>query len=823
MKFILSIAFILSYFIVTANSFKGVVFDSKNNEPLPYVTVIIKGTTTGTMTDLSGKFLIDKELKPEDIIQISFIGYKSIEIKYDTIANIEFLPIFLEHEEIAIEEIQVSPDNSYARSIIKNIVKNRKRNNPDNFEIIKFNKYSRESIFLTNLGFEITKKRAFRNNKNAFITQTDSTVAMPVFFSEQQTTNHINKEKRIDETEVVDTKTQSLMPNIQNTINTVVSEKLTTSINFYDNQTNVLSRGFPSPISWNNQIFYNTYLVDSLIKDEIKYYRFDFYPKSYRSTAFKGYYWVDGYSFALTEIYAKLPATANVNFVKSFEALVYYQKVEKYKWFYKSQKIKLELSVSTSEINEKQTINLTVQNMSDYYNIQTGGDTSELASIKNLHPANKLYTNYEKIPFDSLETRAYEGIKTLRNNKTIKTISRFSDMAINGYYNLNKIDLGSYMDIYRKNAIEGDRWTLPLRTSEKMFEKFSVGGYVGYGFKDKEIKYGAKMNYELPWKRRTILTLKYDEEYYALTKDKFIEFIRENPYEAGGGNVMSSITTRVPNPYLLKQHKMSFTFQHQLARDIGILVRPFFSRYYSNANVPFIKNGNYINHFDNYGIATNFRFSFNQPFDDGYFYRVYYGNQKPVIHLSTVFAKASFFNGNKNVTKPYLNINVSLKNRVNFGPAFLKVLFNVGYIIGDVPFPLLHMPRGTQDLGFARYHYNLLYNSSFAADLYSNLHLSLNGGGSMFGKIPLIKKLNLREIISFKSFWGTLTGDHASVMDVPDFLHKPLSTPYMELGFGITNIFKVVRVEYIRRLNSTDFYNQFSSKHGVRLRIEVSF
>jgi len=164
MKFILSIAFILSYFIVTANSFKGVVFDSKNNEPLPYVTVIIKGTTTGTMTDLSGKFLIDKELKPEDIIQISFIGYKSIEIKYDTIANIEFLPIFLEHEEIAIEEIQVSPDNSYARSIIKNIVKNRKRNNPDKFDLII------TDITMPKLGgIELAEKVRELNSQQIFI------------------------------------------------------------------------------------------------------------------------------------------------------------------------------------------------------------------------------------------------------------------------------------------------------------------------------------------------------------------------------------------------------------------------------------------------------------------------------------------------------------------------------------------------------------------------------------------------------------------------------------------------------------------------------
>jgi hypothetical protein len=331
------------------------------------------------------------------------------------------------------------------------------------------------------------------------------------------------------------------------------------------------------------------------------------------------------------------------------------------------------------------------------------------------------------------------------------------------------------------------------------------------------------MKYQLPTKRRTILSLKFDYDYYALTKDKFIEFIRENPFEAGGGNIASSVTTRVPNPYLLKQKKINITLERQLGKDVGLTLRPFWKKYYSNVNMPFVHNGNKMSSFSNYGILTNFRFSFGQPFDDGFFYRVYYGNQKPVIHLSALFGKYSFKEGNSTTSKPYLNVNLSVKNRVNFGAAFARLLLNIGYVAGDVPYPLLFTPRGTQDLGYARYHYNLLHNSSFAADLYANFHMSVNGGGTILGKLPIIKKLNLRETLTFKSFWGKQLGSHNSVMDVPDFLRKPLSVPYMEMGLGITNIFKVLRIEYIYRLNQAKIYNQFSSKHGVRVRIEVSF
>jgi hypothetical protein len=285
---------------------------------------------------------------------------------------------------------------------------------------------------------------------------------------------------------------------------------------------------------------------------------------------------------------------------------------------------------------------------------------------------------------------------------------------------------------------------------------------------------------------------------------------------------MSSVTTRVPNPYMVKQEKLSLTLEYQFRKDIGLLVRPLVNRFFRNANVPFIKDDKSFNYFDNFGFLTDIRFSFNQPFDDGFFSRIYFGNQKPVIHLSALVANTVLYDSEKQV-HPYINIDASLKSRVNFGPAYLRMMFNVGYISGKVPYPLLFMTRGTQDLGFARYHYNLLYNSSFIADLYTNVHLSLNGGGLFFGKLPGIKKLNLREVISFKSFWGQLREDHSAVLEIPGFLREPLSVPYMEAGIGITNIFKVIRIEYIRRLNQGDIYDQFSSKHGVRLRVEISF
>lgn len=805
---------------------KGIIYDSNTHELLPFVSIWIKGTTKGTTCNENGEFDLTADISDKSVIVFSYLGYKNKEVLYSTVKNQNIIKVYMTEETLEIEEIVVKPDNSQARALVRAIIKNKKHNNFEDYDIADYKEYTRRSVFLCNLNKDITERKIFKSSADAFIMQSDSTVAMPIFLSEQHISHKVDKNQDLDKHETLKKKAECVMPQLQNIVNTVVSRKITSDINFYNNQIVIMQRGFPSPVAWNNQLFYNIYLTDSTVVNGVKRYKLDFYPKSYRSTAFKGHLWVDSKTYAITEIHAKLPNSANVNFVNEFEAHIFYKQLTPNKWFPKLQKIKSRLTLSKSEKKKKTKLNFTVQKITDYHDIVVPENRMNyMQSIKNITNKSDLeqIESYQIIPYDSLEVLAYNGINKLKDNKTIKHISRFSDMTLNGYYNLNKIDIGSYMDIYRRNEIEGSRLTLPMRTSEKLFKNFSVGGYIGYGFKDKAFKYGGKLNYKLNTKASSTIALKYDYDYYSLTNDRFVEFIRENPYEAGGGNVISSVTTRVPNPYMIKQQKISFTYESQFNNDIGLLLRPFYGTYYHNYNIPFIHNGTSISKFNNYGLMADVRFSFGQPFDEGFFYKIYYGNDKPVIHLSAIVGNASFKYKGKNINKTYANINASMKSRINIGPAFIKAMLNAGYIMGDVPYPLLHASRGTRDLGFARYHYNLLHNTSFVSDLYTNVHISLNGGGTLFGKLPLIKKLNLRETLSFKSFWGKLRNGHKSAFDIPHFVTEPTTVPYMEVGAGITNIFKVIRVEYITRINSGDIYNKFSSKHGVRLRIEVSF
>lgn len=91
-------------------SIKGRVVEALNNEPMPFVNVIVSGTSVGTITDAEGNFEL-KGLKPGFVrVQASFIGYHSAlssEIEVSN-AKIVFIEIRMEKRDAEIEEVTVN-------------------------------------------------------------------------------------------------------------------------------------------------------------------------------------------------------------------------------------------------------------------------------------------------------------------------------------------------------------------------------------------------------------------------------------------------------------------------------------------------------------------------------------------------------------------------------------------------------------------------------------------------------------------------------------------------------------------------------------------
>lgn len=805
---LLLLAFLCPAGISLAQSISGKILDAASHTPLPFVNIRLDSGEVGGFSDIDGRFSLPADAGDTVQIAFSYLGYASI----DTLAiqSEDSIMVVMYENDVQIEEVVIRPDYSYDRYLFKQILARKTANNPEKNPKGDYLDYARTFVCRTNLDNDTKEKRLFKGSESAFIQESDSSLLMPVFFSEE-VTQHGSAGS-----EVIRSKTDGILEQMDQQIQSIINGNFAAQLNFYDEQLAFLKRGFPSPLARGARLFYNIYVVDSAEIDGSKRYKFDFYPKNSHATTFKGSFWVEDSTFALTRVTAALPNSANLNFVRDVAVDISYRKGPDGTWFYDGQTLEMKVSLNKKAESKGKKQSYLIRKTMDYQMPeawQSGvGEGQSIASLSD----QAAFKHLRRTKLDTFELQARDGIATLGENPYVKTVDRLAAMSFTGYLNLGIVDLGPVFDYYRRNAIEGHRFTLSARTSQKLSRSFSVGGYVGLGLKNKEFKYGGQLNLLLSETGRTTLSLNYSDDYFALARNPYIEFVRENPFSQGDGNPISNFTSTL-NPFILGKKDLSLSLQLQLKNDIGLLVRPFYKRYQETELLKFAESDGQS--FDNRGVLLDARFSFHQKYDDLYFDRFYYGNHKPVIHLTAELGQ----NVIRQKATPYARLQASVKNRFSLGVTSTRMLWDVGYIAGKVPYPLLHLPQGSSSLGLGRYNYSLLNHGSFASNLYTNLYLATNGGGIIFNRLPLVKQLNLRESLSFKAFYGSLLQGKDGPVHLPKGIFAAPKNPYMEVGVGVSNIFKVLRVEYVHRLGDGPILNQVSSKSGIRARIQVTF
>jgi hypothetical protein len=155
-----------------------------------------------------------------------------------------------------------------------------------------------------------------------------------------------------------------------------------------------------------------------------------------------------------------------------------------------------------------------------------------------------------------------------------------------------------------------------------------------------------------------------------------------------------------------------------------------------------------------------------------------------------------------------------------------------GYIFGKLPYPLLTIHRANQSYAYQLDSYNLMNFLEFVSDRYASINIDHNFNGFIFNKIPLFKRLKLREVAAFKVLYGGLRPENDPYRDpsliqfTKDGQGVPVTytlgkRPYMEGSIGIANIFKILRIDLVKRF--TYLNNPIVSELGIRGRFKFDF
>jgi hypothetical protein len=210
-------------------------------------------------------------------------------------------------------------------------------------------------------------------------------------------------------------------------------------------------------------------------------------------------------------------------------------------------------------------------------------------------------------------------------------------------------------------------------------------------------------------------------------------------------------------------------------------------------------------------------FAYREKFLLGKFERVSLGTRAPSLDLELTYG----FRGFMGSSHDYFKVQLQVSDKLELNPAGnMKIRITAGRIFGNLPYPLLKLHEGNETYAYDPEAFNMMNYYEFVSDKYVSVFAEHHFQGFFLNKIPLLRRLHLREVVSGSFLAGGLDPVNRSVMEFPAGLHE-LKEPYYEAGAGLENIFRFLRIDVMWRfsyLNHPDV-----QKIGVRATMQFNF
>jgi hypothetical protein len=762
----------------------GQVLNRTDKTPIQQVNIYFKNSTQVVQSNEEGYFVIRTRGNYNTLI-FSCVGFKQAQIKLKPGQSVG-IDVQLEEDNTLLQEVFVIPGANPAMEFMKRVQLMKKLNDVTRQHQYKAKSTEQNLVLLSKINQRQWSKKIFDQLKKGNISKLDSSLVVPIYMDECSYQLASNEKKQLSK-EIFSS------PEAGKKIIEGLVGDLSAELNFYDNVVTVFGKSMVSPLSNVGNAYYDYYLADSIQSSSGKQYEIHFRTKNAKNLAFNGKMYIDSASLALTGIDVELPTQANINYIHNLRISEKFIEQSPKCWTRQSEDMALNMNFelladslhSRSEIFIKRTA--TFQSVDSTLSQSAGFAQS----------------NYSKETLD-------DKLKDLNNTPLLRTAKWIADVMFTGYMQVGKIDIGKVQQIIRVTDLEGLRLTLPLRTNENLWKNVSLGGYVGYGFKNQSVKYSGIAQFKLPGDKRRIFSLNYTNDYRRVDYNYNDYLFRENPLILGDADISSSVLAMKSGVKMSERKELSLSFVNEWNTGIesNFFLRS--NQLLANLSMPMTLNGvSVANSLQQQSAVISTRFSFGERTYDDHMQRIYISNKKPVIYSTLEVGKYQFGNTSGN----YGKIIGAVRQFVKLDIGQLNYIAEAGLILGNVPYPLLQVPPGSETGGYSTFQYNMMNYMEYAADKYLNLHSELVLNGLVMNQIPFIKDLNLREMCSFNLAYGSLNNAHKLQLDYPGYMY-PMDKPYMEVGIGFTNILHLFTFQSVWRL--TDLNHPGVTPWGLR-------
>lgn len=795
----------------------GTVKDGFSGEPMPFVKVRFLDSKIGTLTDSLGKFLLETYYAT-DSVQFSYTGYLTITKKVLKDKEQEFT-IVLPTMVAEFAEVTVRPPDEFPSTRLhKKVIAHKDINNKEKLYSYEYELYNKIQLDLNNIGEKFTERDIVKR-LDLVMNYLDSTDNgknyLPVILSESLSDFYFtnNPKKKL---EVVTATRITGIENLQ--LNQFMGD-MYLEINIYDNNINMFNRAFISPISDNARSFYKFYLEDSTFIDNQWCYLLRFTPKRTGDMTFQGEMWIHDTTYAVKQISASISPWANINYVQDLYFEHHFDQVEKEIWMLTKEKMIVDVKITKNtevygfygrKLASRKDFVINKKREEAFYKTD---NTVELAdSAKTRDEAYWIAHRHEKL--SEQEQGIDNMIDSLNDMTFFKMLKNLSYFAATGYYPIGKIEIGNAFSLMSFNPVENFRTALALRTSNKFSRRIEFSGRVAYGFGDERFKYGGSIRYNITPKKRGMLTGFYNYD---------IEQIGQSPTAASVGSTFGTLFRTGPLDKLTFVKKAGISLEKDVKKDLVLFGGFEWKEYAALGVANYVRFNTNTNSFDTLSKITTseftarIRWTKDEEFLSGAFDRTTLRSKYPIFSLQGIFGIKGLFGSNYSYQKIEFqmehNRQIGILGRIRYGA-------NAGYVFGTTAYPFLKVHEGNQSYWLLTSTFNKLNFFEFISDKYVGGFVENHWEGILFDRIPLIKKLKWRLVTTGRITYGSISSRHSNEMILPEFTKQFGKVPYAEVAFGIENIFKVGRVDFVWRLTHLD---PGMSPFGIRARWAINF
>ncbi len=841
-------------FLSHAQSFtsaSGIVKDSITGEPLPFVSVYFDGSTIGAMTDDNGTFTLQNNQGYTKLAAAS-LGYDTKFIDLKPGKKNDNLELLLKPTAFEISEVVVKPKREkYTRKdnpaveLIKKVIAHKNDNRIEAKPEYQTEVYEKLSLSLDNFNPNLDKNKflkKFKFIKNYLDTsEFNGKPILTVSVRENLSDFYYRKSPKAEKTIV----RAKRMQGIDKTLDdgggiTSNLEEIFKSINIFDNNIPILLNRFVSPLSSTlATTYYHYYIMDTLDVGGDKCVDLAFVPANSESYGFTGrlYITLDG-NYAVKKVLLNTPANINLNWVDKLRIEQEFKQMPDSTWVLDQENTFVNFYVvkGTQQLYAHQ-----LRNYDNYnFNVQNADSVFGLLGALHILPEataqpDTFWTHNRPIPLKEKEDALKDLLGQLRKVPAFNAIIKTAEILITGYIptandkKVTKFDFGPMNTTFSANHLEGFRMRVGGMTTANLNPYWFASGYLAYGTNDRKIKYNLKLTHSFTKKEyhegeNPVNNLSFIQEYDVYTPGQDFLFTSKD-------NIF--VAWKVGEPVTKMQYIRKSVLQYEKEWLNGLTWKSWIMNQNNEAagTLQYIKrdeSGNlyHIKDFTTSEIGTQLRFAPGE--------RAYNGRSgkesvfnlskdAPVFKLSHQLGIKGVLGGDYN----YNHTEISAEKRIwlsSFGHIDAQV--KAGKVWDKVPFPLLILPNTNQSITIQPEAFHMMNALEFVTDQYVSFNATYYLKGWILNRIPGIKWLRLREVLSFNMIYGGLTDKNNPTLTpglflLPDGTQPLGSTPYMECSVGLENIFKILRIDYYRRLTYLDHPD--IKKGGIRIALRFTF